>query len=310
MRQLADNFLFIAGQFRWQDAVDIVLVWFIVYRILVLIRATGTLQMLSGMGVLALAFLSSLWLELFTLNWILERFFSNLFLIVVILFQGEIRRALAHIGSNPLFFNSSVRQDRVVVEELAKGALELAQAGLGGLIVIEREIDLEYFLELGTAVDAEVSSELLLAIFESASPLHDGAVVIRGGRIAMANWTPEGFAGQMFKLSTKYIPPPDMPAPVQWGVPEIVQQRFGDGVSDLKTEKRLADMVFEFGPEEVAEFFKTYFGPTVMALKAMGEENHASYTKDLSDTWAANNTANDGTTHVKGEFLEVIATKA
>lgn len=131
-----------------------------------------------------------------------------------------------------------------------------------------------------------------------------------GGRIAMANWTPEGFAGQMFKLSTKYIPPPDMPAPVQWGVPEIVQQRFGDGVSDLKTEKRLADMVFEFGPEEVAEFFKTYFGPTVMALKAMGEENHAAYTKDLSDTWAANNTANDGTTHVKGEFLEVIATKA
>ena len=74
----------------------------------------------------------------------------------------------------------------MVVEELAKGALELAQAGLGGLIVIEREIDLEYFLELGTAVDAEVSSELLLAIFESASPLHDGAVVIRGGRIAMA----------------------------------------------------------------------------------------------------------------------------
>lgn len=186
MNQLADNFSFLASQFRWQDALDILLVWFIVYRILVLIRATGTLQMLSGMGVLALAFLTSLWLELFTLNWILERFFSNLFLIVVILFQGEIRRALAHIGSNPLFFSSTVQQDRVLIEELAKGAQELANAGLGALIVIEREIDLEYFLELGTAIDGEVSAELLRSIFESNSPLHDGAVIIRNGRVAMA----------------------------------------------------------------------------------------------------------------------------
>ena len=131
-----------------------------------------------------------------------------------------------------------------------------------------------------------------------------------GGRIAMANWTPEGFAGQMFKLSTKYIPPPDMPPPVQWGVPEIVEQRFGDRVSELQMTKRLADMTFEFGPEEVAEFFKTHFGPTVMALKAMGEENHAAFTKDLVDTWEANNTKTDGTTLVKGEFLEAIATKA
>jgi ubiquinone/menaquinone biosynthesis C-methylase UbiE len=130
-----------------------------------------------------------------------------------------------------------------------------------------------------------------------------------GGRIAMANWTPEGFAGQMFKLSTKYVPPPDMPPPVQWGVPEIVEQRFAGRVSELNTNKRLADMVFDFGPAEVAEFFKTNFGPTVMALKAMGEENHAAFTKDLVDTWTANNTADDGTTHVKGEFLEVIATK-
>lgn len=186
MGQLTDNLSFITSQFRWQDVIDIALVWFIVYRILLLIRATGTLQMLSGMGVLALAFLASLRLELFTLNWILESFFSNLFLIVVILFQGDIRRALAHIGSNPLYFNSTIRQERAIVEELARAAQELAQAGLGALIVIEREIDLEYFLELGTDIDAEVSSDLLRAIFESSSPLHDGAVIIRDGRVAMA----------------------------------------------------------------------------------------------------------------------------
>ena len=130
-----------------------------------------------------------------------------------------------------------------------------------------------------------------------------------GGRIAMANWTPEGFAGQMFKLGGKYVPPPPMPPPVQWGVPEIVAERFGDRVTDLRTTPRLADMIFEYGPEDVVEHFKTYFGPTVMALKGMGEENHEAFTRDLIDLWEKNNTQTDGTTRVKSEYLEVIATK-
>jgi ubiquinone/menaquinone biosynthesis C-methylase UbiE len=130
-----------------------------------------------------------------------------------------------------------------------------------------------------------------------------------GGRIAMANWTPEGFAGQMFKLGGKYVPPPPMPPPVQWGVPEIVAERFGDRVTDLRTTPRMADMIFEYGPDQVVELFKTYFGPTVMALKAMGEENHEAFTRDLVDLWERNNTQTDGTTRVKSEYLEVIATK-
>lgn len=130
-----------------------------------------------------------------------------------------------------------------------------------------------------------------------------------GGTIAMANWTPGGFAGQMFKLGGKYVPPPAMPAPVLWGVPEVVAERFGDRVSDLRTTPRLADMIFGYGPEQVAEHFKTHFGPTVMALKAMGEENHEPYTRDLIEMYEANNTKTDGTTLIKSEYLEVIATK-
>src|SRR3982751_4149028 len=88
-----------------------------------------------------------------------------------------------------------------------------------------------------------------------------------GGTIAMANWTPEGFAGQMFKLTGKYIPPPaGMTRPVDWGVEEIVRERFGDRVSSLKTEKRIAKMDFDFPPSEVVEFFRTNFGPTTMAF--------------------------------------------
>ncbi len=130
-----------------------------------------------------------------------------------------------------------------------------------------------------------------------------------GGTIAMANWTPTGHAGQMFKLSGKYIPPPDMPPPVPWGVPETVVERFGDRVTHLETTHRLADMIFEFPPADVVEFFRTYFGPTVMALKAIPEENHADYVRDMEDLWARNNIATDGTTLVKSEYLEVRATK-
>lgn len=130
-----------------------------------------------------------------------------------------------------------------------------------------------------------------------------------GGIIAMANWTPEGHAGQMFKLSGKYLPPPNMPPPVLWGVPEEVQKRFGDSVSEIKTTKLLADMTFEYGPAEVVEHFRQYFGPTVMAFKAISPENHESFRSDTEALWQQNNIATDGTTNVKSEYLEVIAKK-
>ena len=130
-----------------------------------------------------------------------------------------------------------------------------------------------------------------------------------GGTIAMANWTPTGHAGQMFKLSGKYIPPPPMPSPVLWGVPDEVAARFGDKVSELTMTPRMADMTFSFGPAEVVEHFKQYFGPTVMAFKAIPEENHQDFRTDLENLWIENNQATDGTTFAKSEYLEVIATK-
>jgi diadenylate cyclase len=93
MGHLRDNISFILQHLRWQDMLDMVLVWVVVYRVLILIRKTGTIQMLSGLGIMAIAYITSIYFELFTFNWILEKFFSNLFVIVVILFQAEIRRA-------------------------------------------------------------------------------------------------------------------------------------------------------------------------------------------------------------------------
>jgi len=162
------------------------LVWLIVYRALLLIRQTRAIQMLSGLGILAITYVTAHWLNLFTIKWLLEKFFDNLLVIVVVLFQNEFRKALAHIGRNPFFSGVSVLEETQVIEELAKGSIQLSQKSYGALIVIEREVGLEEFVEVGTNLDASVSAELLNAIFMPSSPLHDGAVIVRGGRIRAA----------------------------------------------------------------------------------------------------------------------------
>ena len=172
----------ILSQLRLQDLFDLFLVWLVVYRVLLLTKRTGAVQILSGMGILAIAYLLSIYLDLFMFNWLLEKFFSNLFLIVVILFQAEFRRALAQIGSNPFLSGVSSVEETHVLEEIAKGSVQMAQKGYGALIVIELEIALDYFIELGTELDSQVSAELFNVIFHPTSPLHDGAVIIRGGR--------------------------------------------------------------------------------------------------------------------------------
>lgn len=182
MLRLIDNVSFIVTNIRLLDVLDIFFVWVIVYRALLLIKRTSAAQILSGLGIIAIAYIGSIWAQLSTLNWVLEKFFNHLFLILVILFQSEIRRALAHIGRNPFFTGVSALEETQVIEELAKGAVQIAQKRYGALIVIEREIGLEDFIEVGTKLDAVITAEVINSIFLPASPLHDGALIVRGGR--------------------------------------------------------------------------------------------------------------------------------
>lgn len=181
-----ESFFFLITQIRLTDIIDIGLVWLVVYRIILLVQRTGTAQMLSGLAVLALGYIISQSLELFTLNWVLEKFFSNLFVIAVILFQAEIRRALAHIGSGAFFSGRNQARDALLVEELAKGIMNTAAKGFGGLVVIEKDIVVDNYIETGVDVDAKITAELISSIFHPQSPIHDGAVLIRGGRIHSA----------------------------------------------------------------------------------------------------------------------------
>ena len=132
-----------------------------------------------------------------------------------------------------------------------------------------------------------------------------------GGLIAMANWTPEAFTGQMFKTGAKHVPPPPgMPPPVLWGSEDTVRERFSEGISDLKLERRKIVFTYPFGPAEVVEHFRKYFGPTQKAFEALDETGQAALRADLEALWNQHNQATDGTTKVESEYLEVRATKA
>lgn len=132
-----------------------------------------------------------------------------------------------------------------------------------------------------------------------------------GGRIAMANWTPAGFIGQMFKVTGKHVPPPpNMPSPIKWGDEETVRERLREGISDLKITPRMCTFKFPVPPAEVVEFFRTYYGPTQRAFGALDEAGQAALRKDLEQLWSDNNKATDGTTDVESEYVEIVATRS
>jgi hypothetical protein len=133
----------------------------------------------------------------------------------------------------------------------------------------------------------------------------------RGGIVAMGNWTKEGFVGAMFKTFARFLMPPDMPSPLLWGDESVVRQRFADGVSDLELIRVLYRFDYPFGPADVVEFFRQYYGPATRAFATLGQAEQAALRDELVQLWSARNTATvAGRTTVDAEYLEVIATRA
>jgi diadenylate cyclase len=169
---------------RWQDALDILIVAYVIYRIALLIRGTRTMQMVVGLGILAVAFVTSQMLGLFTLNWLLNNFLGSLIIILVVIFQADIRRALTGFGARSFFTARANVAD--VAEELVKTAEWLSARRIGGLIVIENEVGLQDVVDTGRVIDGRASPELIETIFMPGSPMHDGAVIIKGDQVLAA----------------------------------------------------------------------------------------------------------------------------
>uniref|UniRef100_A0A832LVX9 Diadenylate cyclase n=1 Tax=Caldimicrobium thiodismutans TaxID=1653476 RepID=A0A832LVX9_9BACT len=170
--------------FRPNDALDILIVGFIIYRILLLIQGTRAFQMLAGLIILLFLYFFSEILQLLTLNWLLQTFLSSILILIIIIFQDDIRRALAQIGTVP--FTKLQAEYSFGIEEVVKAVSLMAEKKIGALIVFEREISLKDYLEGSIALDSKISEELLLSIFNPKSPLHDGAVIISEGKILAA----------------------------------------------------------------------------------------------------------------------------
>lgn len=171
----------------WTDLVDIAIVGFLFYNLLLLIRGTRAVQMLLGLFAVVAVYQVAKIVHLRTLEKIIESFFILLPIAIIVLFQDEIRRALANIGRNPLLVRAHSHRLKTALDIVARAAEALAERKLGALIVIERQEGLRNFSENGIRLDAVVSLELLVNLFTRDTPLHDGAVVIRAGRIAAAS---------------------------------------------------------------------------------------------------------------------------
>jgi diadenylate cyclase len=170
----------------WLDLVDILIVAFLIYQLLQFIRGTHAVQMALGALVLVLLYWLSQLLHLETVNWLLRTFMPYLVFGIIVVFQSEIRKVLAQLGKTPLpgVFGSPRTEE--VIDEVVLAGTTLAAQRTGAIVVVERDMGLRSYIETGIALDAYVTYDLLISIFNPGTPLHDGAVIIQGNRVAAA----------------------------------------------------------------------------------------------------------------------------
>jgi SAM-dependent methyltransferase len=214
-------------------------------------------------------------------------------------------------GSGNLSIPAAKRGARVVGVDIATNLVEQARARAKAEGVEARfdEGDAEKLPYRDGEFDVVVS---MFGVMFAPRPEVAAAELVRvckpGGTIALANWATTSFAAQMFKTLSAHIPPPPgIAPPIQWGDEAIVRQRLAKGIADLKFAKRTCTVTFPFAPAQVVEHFKKYFGPVNRAFVTLDESRQAALRNDLEQMWMTGNRAQDDTTEVEAEYLEVIA---
>lgn len=172
--------------FRWQDVVDILIIAYLIYSLLLMIRGTRTAQMLIGLFVIGGGYYVAERFQLYILSWVIRNLLGYLFLTILVIFHPEIRRMLAQVGQNTFFRHFSGIEKSQIIDEIVRSTEWLSSRRIGALMVVERGIGLKPFVNSGVTLDAEVSKELLSSIFISGAPLHDGAAIIKDNRLVSA----------------------------------------------------------------------------------------------------------------------------
>lgn len=170
---------------NWRDILDIVLVTILLYQVIIMVRGTRALTVILGLGLLMLLFFFAKSVGLYTLTWLLQHVFGSLFLVIIILFQRDIRQALGDMGARSFWRHTALHHDSL--NALVTACVDMARLHIGALIVLERTMPLGDMVgHEGVRIDATISSKLLMNIFYPKAPLHDGAVIISKGRISAA----------------------------------------------------------------------------------------------------------------------------
>lgn len=166
--------------------IDVLIVSFLLYKLFTLMKGTRAVHMFIGLIVLFMLSVLAQWMELLGLNWIISSLRTVWVIAFVIIFQPELRRALASLGQQRFLSRFLSVQETGMIPEVIKSTMRLSDKGIGAIIVLEKDMGLKNYIETGTRVDARVTAELLVTIFTPPSPLHDGAVIIQNDRVAAA----------------------------------------------------------------------------------------------------------------------------
>ncbi|MGI2328465.1 diadenylate cyclase CdaA [Planococcus sp. YIM B11945] len=171
------------------NIIDILLVWFVIYKLITVIKGTKAVQLLKGIFVIVIARLVTVALNLETLGWIMQQVLEWGFLAIIIIFQPELRRALEQLGRGKLFSSSTLNEESErnrLIEAMSKSVSYMAKRRIGALVSIERETGLSEYIETGIPMNSDITSELMINLFIPNTPLHDGAVIVQKNRIAAA----------------------------------------------------------------------------------------------------------------------------
>ena len=166
---------------NWKIILEIFILWYILYMALLFVKGTRSEQLLKGLVIIGVIFVVTQQLGLEVINWALTRIFPISVIAIVVIFQPELRRALAQLGQFGIH-----QEDIEVIDEIARAAINLSRKKTGALITIERETGLKSYIESGIPIDSRITSELLISVFTPQSPLHDGSVIIQRGRLVAA----------------------------------------------------------------------------------------------------------------------------
>lgn len=182
---------YLAALLTWRNfinLIDILVIWFLIYELMVLVRGTRAVQLFKGIIIIIVVKLISWYIGLTTVSWVMDQIINWGVITMVVIFQPEIRRGLEHLGRGTMFTRTKTEneEEEALITQLDQAIQYMSKRRIGALIAIEMDTGLEEYIETGIPLDAEVTGALLINTFIPNTPLHDGAVIIKGGRIAVA----------------------------------------------------------------------------------------------------------------------------